>query len=192
MKLVAELIKIKNQSPDKYQGYIQTLGSKEKELCDPKFNKRWEVYIYNKVSNNLKTIYDEVLAFEKSPLTADSQIEGFNRIINALEIFGKNYDDYNQLMGFHKYAFNNTALRIVSEEKRTLYNYLKQNKNNIVLNSELVLSKFINIVKNKPMTDLDMADIVISKMQETFQLSAERELYVAEKVSHRKHSHKAL
>ena len=192
MKLVAELIKIKNQSPDKYQGYLQAFGSKEKEICDPKFNKDWEVYIYNNVVTNLKNISDQIVAFDNSQLTAESQAKILGKIMGALDNFDKSYCDYNKLMDYHKYAFKETELSAIAEERRTLYNYLKKNKNNIIINSQLVLSKFINMVKSKPMVDLDVADMIISKMEESFHLSAERELYIAEKVSHRKHSHKAL
>lgn len=192
MKLIAEIIKIRNQSADKYQGYLQLFGSKEKEIFDPKFNKDWEVYIYNKVVNDLKIINDQIVALDNSQLTAENQAKILGKIMGALDNFDKSYCDYNKLMDYHKYAFNETELRAIAEERRTLYNYLKKNKNNIIINSQLVLSKFVNTVQNKPMVDPDVADMIISKMEESFHLSAERELYIAEKVSHRKHSHKAL
>ena len=131
MKLVAELIKIKNQSADKYQGYLQVFGSKEKEICDPKFNKDWEVYIYNKVVTNLKNINDQIVAFDDSQLTAESQAKILGKIMGALDNFDKSYCDYNKLMDYHKHAFKETELRVIAEERRTLYNYLKKNKNNI-------------------------------------------------------------
>lgn len=192
MTLVAEIIKIRNQSADKYQGYLQVFGSKEKEIFDPKFNKDWEVYIYNKVLNDLKIINDQILALDNSQLTAENQAKILGKIMGALYNFDKSYCDYNKLMDYHKHAFNETELRAIAEERRTLYNYLKKNKNNIIINSQLVLSKFVNTVQYKPMVDPDVADMIISKMEESFHLSAERELYIAEKVSHRKHSHKAL
>lgn len=192
MKLVAEIIKTKNQSADKYQGYLQVFGSKEKEICDPQFNKDWEVYVYNKVVNNLKNINNQIVEFDNSQLSAESQAKIMGKIMGALDNFDKSYCEYNKLMEYHKRAFDETILRVIADERRTLYNYLKKNKNNIIINSQLVLSKFVNTVKSNPMVDPDVADMIVSKMEESFHLSAERELYVSEKVSLRKHSHKSL
>ena len=190
MRLLLEVIKIKNNAKDKGLGYLQCYGMQNKELCDPKFSVKWEKYAYNDVIEILKLINAEVEAIQNRPLTAESQEKTFNKIMELLDEFDKVYGEYNSLMEYHKHVFETVIFKIIAEERRTEYNFLKKNKNNIIANLEVVLSKYINIVKNKPMINLDMADIVISKMEESFQLEVERELYVDTEIKHRKHSHR--
>lgn len=189
MKLVAELIKIKNQSPDKYTGFIETKNNPDSDL---KFNLNDENSVYAYVVKKLKEIYSNIGEFQKSSIASDEQIKNLNKIMKSLDEFDYAYNFYNILMNNHKRVFNETNSEVAASERSAKYNSMKQNKNNLIVNFQLVLSKFIDVVKTKPYVNLDIADLIISKMEESFQLSAERELYVETKVSHRKHSHKAL
>ena len=187
MTLVAEIIKIKNKSSDKYAEKIEI---KNDPYADLKFHFDDEKSIYNYVVKKLNAINKNITEFQKGSVAQDEQIKHLNNIMDSLQDFDSAYKFYNALMKNHKRAYNETMLNVVASERSAKYNNMQQNKKNLIVNFQIVLSKFINVAKTKPYINLDIADMIISKMESSFELSAERELYTEADVTYRKHSHR--